>query len=47
MQFQYRGFYFYLGFNGIIIALDFDFKGKAYDLELAIFGVSFSLDEIT
>jgi len=45
MKIMYRGFYFYFGWNGFIIALEFDFKGKAYDVAFSLFAQRFDLNE--
>jgi len=45
MKFSYRGFYFYLGWSGFIIAFDFDFRNKAYDITFSLFGCRFDLEE--
>jgi len=37
MKHQGKYLYIYLGRNGVIISVDFDFKGKAYNVEYTFF----------
>jgi len=44
MKVEYRGLYVYLGWNGVIVALDFDFRRKAYSTEFCLFWCRFDLE---
>ena len=43
MKYQGKRLYLYIGRNGFIIALDFDFRGKAYSIEYSLFFTAFEL----
>jgi len=36
MKIDYRRFYLYIGWNGVILALNFDFRGKNHDICLQL-----------
>lgn len=40
MKLQYRGLYVYVGLNGFIFALEFDFRSKSYSIEHSLFWCS-------
>jgi hypothetical protein len=45
LKIQYKGLYFYVGRNGIIFELEFDFRGKHYCIEsLPIFFCRFGVE---
>jgi len=43
MKYQGKRLYVYVGWNGVILALDFDWRGKGRDIEFSLFWCS--LDE--
>jgi len=43
-KYQSKHLYFYVGKNGLIFALDFDFKGKAYSIEYTFFWCRFNIE---
>jgi len=45
MKYQGKHLYVYFGINGFIINLEFDFKGKARNIEWDFFFCSVDLDE--
>jgi hypothetical protein len=42
---QWKHLYAYIGWNGLLLSLDFDYKGKSYNIELSLMWTRFNLNE--